>query len=88
MSELYVNCQFVLYVNCHFMLYINCKEEVGITFSPCHKEGRSDVYPYTSNVRNWHGLECIKVKDIDSDMARQHGRQKLQAPTQMIKSWT
>ena len=44
-----------------------------------------DVYSYMSKVVNWHGVECIKVKDIDSDMARQHGRQKSQAPTQVFK---
>ena len=39
-------------------------------FSPCQKEGRSDVYHYMSKVANWHEHECTKVKDMDSDMAR------------------
>ena len=30
-------------------------------------------------------LECIEVKDAYSDMARQHGRQKSQAPTHTLK---
>ena len=93
MSEVYISCHFVLYVyyhfvlyvNYHFVLYVNCKEEVGIIFPPCHKEGRSDIYPYASNVANWYRLECIEVKDLDSDMDRWHGRQKLQAPNQAFK---
>ena len=68
-----------------FMLYVNCKEEVGITFPLFPKEGRSDMYPYMSKVANWLGLECIKGKNKDSDMARQLGRQKMQAPTQAFK---
>ena len=43
------------------------------------------MYYYTSTVTNWHVLECTEVKDMDSDMARLHGRQKPQAPTHPLK---
>ena len=36
-------------------------------------------------VQNSHGHECIKIKDVDSDMARWHGRQKSQAPTHALE---
>ena len=36
-------------------------------------------------VRKLAWTQCIKVKDIYSDMARQHGRHNLQAPTHALK---
>ena len=78
---------FMYYESVYFMLLL--KEVVCImpyeVFSPCQKEGRNDVFYYMSKLANWHGHECIEVKDMDSDMARQHSRQMLQAPTHTSK---
>ena len=54
-------------------------------FFLCQKGGKSDVYYQMSKAANWHGHESTEVKDVDSDMARQHGRQKLQVATQALK---
>ena len=45
------------------------------------------MYSYMSRI-NWHGLKCIKVEDMYSDMARgqrQQYRQRSQVPTHMLK---
>ena len=43
------------------------------------------MYYYMSKVTNWHRHECIDLRDINSDMARKHGRLKLQAPIHVLK---
>ena len=51
------------------MIYVDCEEEVGITFSLFQWKGGVMCTPHTSKVANWHGLECIKGKNVDSDKA-------------------
>ena len=47
---------------------------VSTNFINSMQNAQVEVYPYTSKVTNWHGLECVEVKDVDSNMARQHVR--------------
>ena len=74
----YVFCSMLALKNSMYIPLLNI-------VSPCQKQGRSDLYPYMLKVANWYGLECVEVKDVYSDVARKHSRQKLQAPTHALK---
>ena len=58
----------------HFYIFHDTTYPQNLLSYAASERLRIDIYSYTSKVANWHGLECVQGKNVDSDMARGHGR--------------